>query len=828
MGKKVKLRDVFQPGDILAFLVVVTGVLIAIFLEGVAIKLIGASVAVLGILAIVMLVSQRLSDVVESNKFNLPETQKLRMTVVKDSAAKRQTVENFDASFSADLLNDENVTMGAEEGFRVVSKSTRSPKPEEANAAKTVSKPAETATQGITSTEDGSAPKAEQTADSKESDSETTIAPVPDTAQTKVTEEKIMEEYTATEKIVAEQPAIEDEQPAEPTLQQEITHPQAEPANKYEAAAIPTDELVIEVPEATPQEQTEEAIGSQPLEFIEETAQAGVEKIDEPEAEEAPIQEIEAEVAQQQEPAPAEAKEEPAKPEPKKAFKKKQIEVPMSLLADDEFSIGTEPRKEFDAFVTRLLWVIRSVINTRTTSLILVNPAKQQLILEAYVTNLSDAIVSDAKIPMSNDIVSQIIASSKPEILTEINPSAELDLIPYYSSRAGTASFVGVPIFYENQVIGIIGCDTNEKDAYDAATVSFLGHFSKLISLLFKSYTDKDDLLQADKSLQAINKFTEMASQAGADYLNLGQALVNTVVEMYDAQTVGVCLFDDRRNGWYVTSCESINGFSNYLQTEPVDLFQTLIGDAIVHAQAIFENPITSQKPRVSPKEIALPSGYFIAVPIRSESNTYGALFIEGASHSGIVNFDLEILSTIATSAGHGIERINLIKMLQTSSIIDPDTGLMNNTAFFRRLQEEIARIRDYKTSASLCLISIDKYAAFEQETDDSRFERINRHVVHLINKNLHEYDVLGDVETGVFAVILVGQGTDKARIWGDKIRNSAAISVIEIDNRRFTVTLSIGIAQISPADSLESLLGNCGKVLNIAIAKTNCVQVYH
>ncbi|HPP39439.1 MAG TPA: hypothetical protein PK498_03995 [Candidatus Kapabacteria bacterium] len=125
MAKKIRIQDVLQPGDILALLIIISGILIAIFLEGLAIKLIGISSAVLGALALIIMISQRLSEIVESNKFNIPETQNIKMTVIKDASAKRQTVENFNPSIEIDKISTEQ-TMGADEGFRIVSKTTRS------------------------------------------------------------------------------------------------------------------------------------------------------------------------------------------------------------------------------------------------------------------------------------------------------------------------------------------------------------------------------------------------------------------------------------------------------------------------------------------------------------------------------------------------------------------------------------------------------------------------------------------------------------------------------------------------------------------------------
>lgn len=824
MAKKIRFQDVFQPGDILALLIVIIGVLIAIFLDGLAVKLIGVSIAVLGGLALVLMISQRLSEIVESNKFNIPETKNLKVTVVIDSTAKRQTVENFDPSIDIEKIEQTN-TMGADEGFRIVSKSSRNLQ-NKLDTQQTTSSISEVITinetnENVDKTENQekfsfqeerqvteiSSQESSQIVIETINEKDTTTS-IETAAETHSTEpEIIISEISTPEEVISNEVTIEQEQK---TIEKELEDSESiEPTNVEEELI---DEKDFDDIKEIENHQSKEETFAKESDLENELLLKEIEKFEYLETEQSETE------------LNAENNSTDLK-QPKSDFIQKQVDIPQFLF-DDEDYIVDEPRKEFDGLLSRILYVIPLVIKSRTTAFTFINPEKNYLILESYVTNIPDNIVNDTKIPMGHDILSQIYQNAKPEILTEINPSAELDLIPYYNDKTGTSSFVGIPVFYNNEVIGILSCDTSDNDAYDANTITFLGQFSKLISGLIKNYTEKYDLLRASKTLTAINKFSEISSNAGSNLEIISKALFDTISKIFDNYSFGICLYDDKREGFYIFDYSTKYEFPISFRNEPIELTKTLLGNSILNYCTIVEIPVKSNQARVSIKEYPFTEAFFISVPIKTETTVYGAIFFDGPM-SDMDNYDLEILETLAREAGHSIDRFKLIQLFQTSAIIDPNNGLMNNYAFFRRLQEEVARVRDYKSTVSFCLISIDKYAAYTND-DDNKFEHIFHHIVSLLNKSVNEYDVIGRLDVSVLGVILIGQSVDKAKFWAENIRNKAAISVLEIDGRRFTVTLSIGIAQISPADDLDSLLENCNRVLNIAASKTNCVQVYH
>jgi len=129
----------------------------------------------------------------------------------------------------------------------------------------------------------------------------------------------------------------------------------------------------------------------------------------------------------------------------------KTIEYTVSdFVDDDQSSIDggrPEPKSEFNFLLQKIVSVAKEVTFANSVSFFWVNREAQQLVLEAKITD-SEAFTSSRKIPMGNDVVSQIASTGKPEIVSQIALNAERDIVPYYTSLQEIRSFVGVPNYY--------------------------------------------------------------------------------------------------------------------------------------------------------------------------------------------------------------------------------------------------------------------------------------------------------------------------------------------------------------------------------------------
>lgn len=835
------VRKTLTPNDAIAIVVIILGLLIALFINEMAIRLIGICIAVLGAVALFMLISQRLSDMVVYANKPVSQSTNFRTTVKQDDTGKRMIFDDFASSFGTD--ENELAMIAAreqreEEGF--LKKSASSAAPQESKLQKKIQGKLhdlkEVAGQGFKKDGAGT-PKKLKFSDDLPSEPAGTdgIISKEDAIRNAAFKEQSMKDIS-TKKTIGTQTFGEDASGMRIIGKKKSAEaPVADEVSKIEET-VTSPEVIDERPDPVPSHE----VVKEPLEIVSEKENLAVEPVAEQSAtiEVAPAEVLKPEQVQEKEnvhvnidtreseqksiPTPEEVFVEPVS----QSHRRTPISTAISgMFQEDSDTAPTEPRKEFDHLLSRVLMVIRSVASARTAAFFWVNPDKNELVLESYISDAGETFSSGKrKYAIADDVVSQIARHGRPEILTEIQPSAEMDLLPYYTQSAGTLSFIGVPVFFNNSVVGVLCADSTEIDAYDSITVGFLGHFTKLISGLVQSYTGKYDLFQSARTLEAINDFRSLISNPHSRVQDVCSAIVESASHITEYFTLGVCNYDEQRGGWNICDIRMRDTSVTNLHGVAVPLEGTLLGQTILTGQSNPGIAISQEIARIHPHEPPANEGYFASVPLKSASHNYGALFIE--SSLPVTAQDISVLETLGEHAGTIIEQIRFADMLQSHSLVDDSTGILNQQAFFQRIGEEIMRAKDFEIPLTLCLIHIDRYSSIDMSADTT--ETIIHHILAMVHKYTHPYDVVGRLDATTLAVGISGAKAQQAQIWSERIRKETASSVVDIQGKRVSITVSVGVAEALPQkDTVDSLIQNAHKVLQLSSQKTNAVTVF-
>lgn len=488
--------------------------------------------------------------------------------------------------------------------------------------------------------------------------------------------------------------------------------------------------------------------------------------------------------------------------------------------ADEDLS-SQEPRREFDYLLNRVLMVIRSATNARTAAFLWVNFERQQLVVEAKITEAEAEFTVDRKIPMGYDAVSQIARDGRPEIITQISASAELDLLPYYDRPAQTISFIGVPVYYGGNVVGVLCADSLVEDAYSDITVGFFGQFTKLISGLVSSYTAKFDLMQASATYDAIQKLNENINGTPSNSQQIAKALFTTIIQMMDISRIGVVSFDATTQVWSITDARSaMDDDYRSLVGTTVDLVTSAVGQAIRTASTVLHTD-SYNGIRVTISEPLFEGGQFIAVPICTATESYGALFVENLEGT-LSQQDIAIAEALGIQAGTIFEHLRTMEGLQGSVLLDHATGVLNIQGFEMRIREEFSRAVDYNLPLTLCVVNLDP-----SRTTEEQRSRAVLHVLRLIKKQTRGYDVIARIADDALAVGLIGYRIQEAQNWTEIMRREIASSPVEIDGKRLSFTVSIGLAQAEPRDEWDDLVAHANAALDVSKRTGNKVTVF-
>jgi diguanylate cyclase (GGDEF)-like protein len=503
---------------------------------------------------------------------------------------------------------------------------------------------------------------------------------------------------------------------------------------------------------------------------------------------------------------------------------------------DSEIFKGeTEPRTEFDFLLVKLLGVVKEVLFAHSVSFFWANREKEQMVLETKITD-SLNYFSARRFPIGHDLVSRVAVSGKPELLSEVNPDSQPELFPYYTAHEGIRSFVGVPVFYSKSTdpgersrpIAVIAVDSVAEDDFGEETVAVLGHATKLVSALIKSYNDKYDLLLNAELLRSIRRMQEKIRN-NFSLATIVQSLSDEITKMVGWDHLSVVLYDEHRHNWTAKKVTSRGRAPFIASDQVIDIAGSITGRTIrKNVHTLVEDLETVTSPRYYPEETVPRQGSFVSVPISSLNKCYGAVNLESSDRYNFSRQDIEILYRLTENVGSAIELLYLNDVIHDYVVVDALTGLYSKKYFTQRLDEEIQRADDTGSELSLLYIAVDKHKEIVERHADEGFERVVLTVARLVRSCVRPYDVVGRVETNRFGVLLAGTTSSDAYLWAEKIRKNIAGCVITIGEKSFSVTISVGVSGVLEGMRSEELVGNTIAVLNRANeAGGNTVRVF-
>ena len=537
-----QIKKFLAPTDILPISIVVGGILLALFTDLTAFRLIGIGISIIGVISLFMIISQRMSEYIDTRYKSKTPPPNFNITTKKDTNAKRQTFENFADSMKEEDKNEikesdySTTTQPSEQGFRIVKKGGKVVEVEE---------------------------KVKHIAKSEES--------------------KIVVKIEQSKMVFDDDDDI-------PDMPESFTHLVNKSKNNKESHKT---------------QKTVEA--SKKTEIIAEFKETIEEK------EVAPV---------------------------KQHKETRKIEgLSADFLKQDPIDNLSDPKHEFEYCINRILSAIKSVGSIGTTALFMVNHSANEYKLEAFSTNFpTDRITNKKKFAFGNDIISQIINNSKPEILSEINPHSELELITYYTDKIGVSSFIGVPIYFREEIIGVLTADSEFTDGFDASTVNYFSHFTRLIAILIHNYVEKYDLSQSQKTLDALNKFR--VTNYNKENSDLTYDLFSTVLELVSISFGGVVTWDDEVDNWTIKQFIPDIENSSDINIEPT----SLVVNCIENNSAIYKKSLEGNDFIFNSSEEFSEFQKLVLLPIQSSGVIYGCLIVASDSLEELSDTDLDIL----------------------------------------------------------------------------------------------------------------------------------------------------------------------------------------
>ena len=259
-------------------------------------------------------------------------------------------------------------------------------------------------------------------------------------------------------------------------------------------------------------------------------------------------------------------------------FKPPDLKENFEKIAGEELPANLTNNEQFIFVLEKILTVIKDAFLAHSAVFFWYKQKTKKITLEKFVSQSNE--ITEQKFDLDNDILSTIIINEEPELLTDITPMAETDVLRYYNSPQNIKSFVGVPLFYNKHLIGVLGLDSKSNDTFGIETIYSLGKFVRVIAILIALYEEKHVESLSKKRLNVLlgilSKERKFLSSE-----ELVEAIETTVKELIDWDVFCFVQYFPEDHKFKTSKIINRRSLRYVGENLEVDIKETLIGKAI-------------------------------------------------------------------------------------------------------------------------------------------------------------------------------------------------------------------------------------------------------
>jgi len=128
-------------------------------------------------------------------------------------------------------------------------------------------------------------------------------------------------------------------------------------------------------------------------------------------------------------------------------------------------------------------------------------------------------------------------------------------------------------------------------------------------------------------------------------------------------------------------------------------------------------------------------------------------------------------------------------------------TGLPNRRTFIKRMEEEMARIRRFRTACSMLMLDIDHFKQVNDRYGHGGGDNVLKAFAAVLQETIRQTDSSGRLGGEEFGVLLTGTAPSEALVLAERIMEKIRKIRVETPSGPISFTASIGVAPITPED---------------------------
>ena len=434
---------------------------------------------------------------------------------------------------------------------------------------------------------------------------------------------------------------------------------------------------------------------------------------------------------------------------------------------------------DLDEVLQRILSIAHDYFHLPNVAILLVDREAQQLCVRSQIG--WDAGKDKICLGQHEGITGASVEKKQPVYAPDVSKDSR-----YICAAQSTRSELAIPLMLRDEVVGVLDCQSDRLDYFDAEAIELLALFSTHASIALQNARLYSLERQRARQLEAINAIAQQTT-AVMELEDLLARVCSVIQHAFQVPHVSLCLREDgdlvlRAHEGSLTPCIPPGG--------------RLAADREPWAQVLATSGTFIEKDLTSAPgciKLFAEAASRMSIPLISFGQTLGVLMLHSDQRNAFCESELQSLESVADICASSIQNVHYVERIRQLSYLDGLTGIFNRRFFELRILEEIERARRCDTGMAVVMVDIDQFKKLNDEFGHLLGDEVLRQVSSLFHQQLRKIDVVCRYGGEEFAILLTQTNAQHALGVAEKLRK--LVESWQFPGVPRTVTLSAGVA---------------------------------